>query len=307
MIPPPTQRPDSVGRVAEADGRATVCVPAYNESRNIGGLLDSLHDECNRGTPLGPILVEASGSSDRTGDVVREHTAGWPQVRLIEKPERLGLARALSEMLQEVDTPIVVRVDADVRLPPGVLGRLLPHLREPGAGIVGPRIMPGASGRRLLDAITHAEYFIHDRVSRVLPKITNVQIFWKFDAPLPHDVETEDIMLQSLATEGGRRPVYVPGETVYIEPPSSIRAYVRQRVRVVSSERWYHARTGRDLPSTADPKIVVPAMFEAAGKDPMSGRGLVLFLLIEAAARLYVRARYAVVGHVGLDTWQSVR
>lgn len=289
------------------DTSATVCIPAYNEARTIGALLDQLRREIRAGTPLGTILVEASGSTDNTGEVVREIGRDWPGVRLLQRPERLGLAGAISEMLKEVRTSRVVRIDADMTLSPGGVGRLLACLEDPSVGIVGPRIVPTPSGRRVLDTVLRAMYGLHDSVCRISPKITNVQVFRRFEADFPHDVETEDIMLQALATESGLRAVYVREELAFTDPPHSIRAFVRQRIRVISSEEWYAQRTRREGPPTGKPRLIAPAMFDGLRSREIPVQGLLLFASLELASRIFVRVRSALVGHVDLTVWESVR
>src|SRR6202011_1537934 len=69
--------------------RVSVAVPAYNEERNIGLLIDSLRSQKTRRAEIAEIVVVASGCTDRTAEIVRERQKrrGTP-VRLIVEPTR---------------------------------------------------------------------------------------------------------------------------------------------------------------------------------------------------------------------------
>ena len=82
--------------------RVSIAVPAYNEERNIGQLLDSLRAQRTKRAKIVEIVVIASGCTDRTASIVRERAArpGVP-VRLIEEPERRGKVNAINTYLRE--------------------------------------------------------------------------------------------------------------------------------------------------------------------------------------------------------------
>ena len=318
----PREGPDEVSRssqrLSDADNLprsqepaqslgATICIPALNESANLSRLFPALREEGRLGAKIEAVLVEASGSTDDTTEVVHREQVAWPIVRLLQQPQRLGLAGALSRMFEMVKTPFVVRLDADVTFPPGTLYRLLQALGRPGVGMVGPRIVPLNSGHRWLDATLSAEYGIHDQVSRISPKLTNLQIFRRLNAGLPHDVEVEDIMLQALVADSGLQAVYVSQEIAYIAPARSLRAHAKQRTRVISQEKWYGQLTGREPPPTARPRIIARAILGGLRENQISPSGLSLFLAIELASRFYVQLQYAVLGHVSRVTWPSAR
>lgn len=290
-----------------AQHSATVVVPAYNEARGIGSLLDALHQEVRSGVPIGLIIVEASGSTDGTVGIVRQRQSAYGGIRLMYRPERLGLAQSIQEALEQCTTNVVIRIDADVTFPRGLLGRLLARLDDPSIGILGPRVQASPTGRFPLDTVVGSMYVIHDYVSRISPKITNIQVFRRFEKEVLSDSESDDVMIQSLATESGLRALYVEDETVFTEPPRSLIGFIRQRVRCISAETWYVQRTRRDGPPTGRPSIVLRAIARALRSKEVTHGGLALFLFIEISARAYVRARYLLLGHEILTTWHSVR
>ena len=84
--------------------RVSVAVPAYNEERNIGLLIDSLRAQKTRRAEIVEIVVVASGCTDGTADIVRERQKrrGTP-VRLIVEPTRRGKVAAINTYLAHTD------------------------------------------------------------------------------------------------------------------------------------------------------------------------------------------------------------
>src|SRR5438094_1268067 len=84
--------------------RVSVAVPAYNEEKNIGLLIDVLRAQRTRRAEISEIVVVASGCTDRTAEIVRQRQAqrGVP-LRLIVEPERHGKVAAINTYLRHGD------------------------------------------------------------------------------------------------------------------------------------------------------------------------------------------------------------
>jgi glycosyltransferase involved in cell wall biosynthesis len=128
-----------------ADGaRRIAIVPAYNEERNIGALLDELRAF----DPGLEVVVVSDGSVDRTAEVAAEHGA-----HVVALPFNLGIGGAVQTGFRfafERDYDVVVRVDGDGQHDPAQLGRVLGPLLHGDADIVvGSRFAgDSASGYR---------------------------------------------------------------------------------------------------------------------------------------------------------------
>jgi succinoglycan biosynthesis protein ExoA len=89
-VPPPSagERTVSPGEPGTAPRpRLSVVLPVLNEARDLGTLLDQL---CAQDPVPGgvEILVADGGSTDGTRERVRERTRRWPELRLIDNPDR---------------------------------------------------------------------------------------------------------------------------------------------------------------------------------------------------------------------------
>ncbi|HWP36348.1 MAG TPA: glycosyltransferase [Gemmatimonadales bacterium] len=114
----------------------TVIVPAFNEAQTLGDTLRSL-----QGQTVLPrqIIVVDDCSTDGTADVA--HSFG---VTVVRPPANTGSkAGAQTFGLAQVETPLVMAVDADTVLAPDAIERLLPAFESPdvaaACGFVLPR------------------------------------------------------------------------------------------------------------------------------------------------------------------------
>ena len=102
--------------------RLSIVIPAYNEAEYLGECLRSVLAEIQRAGKAAEIevLVIDNGSTDRTGEVAGEFAG----VRVISEPQK-GLTRARQKGLSEARGQALAFVDADTRMPPGWIDRVL--------------------------------------------------------------------------------------------------------------------------------------------------------------------------------------
>ncbi|MFC6646053.1 glycosyltransferase family 2 protein [Granulicella cerasi] len=100
--------------------RLSFVVPAYNEEATLAECIESILAQTAQLTEPAQIVVVNNASSDGT----REVALRYPQVTLVDEP-RKGLTYARQAGLAAVDGDIVANVDADSRLTPGWVARVL--------------------------------------------------------------------------------------------------------------------------------------------------------------------------------------
>lgn len=123
-----------------------VIIPTYNESGNIGRMLDVL---MGLGEPL-HVLVVDDNSPDGTASVVRDAMGRWSgRVHLMERPGKLGLGTAYAVgfgWALDHDYQMVVEMDADFSHDPHDVPRLVGQVRSGDADLViGSRYCQGIS------------------------------------------------------------------------------------------------------------------------------------------------------------------
>ena len=112
--------------------RMSVIVPAYNEQDYLAACLESVLAELARNPERGPfeVIVVDNASTDRTAEVA----ARFPGVRVVLEP-RKGLTRARQCGLDQARGTILAYVDADTRMPPGWVGKVLDALDDNGGNV----------------------------------------------------------------------------------------------------------------------------------------------------------------------------
>jgi glycosyltransferase involved in cell wall biosynthesis len=101
-----------------------VLIPAYNAERTLVSALRSIQDQTVADIRL---IVVNDGSTDRTGDLLREIAAADPRVVAIDTPNR-GIVGALNLALEQATAPIIARHDADDLAFPDRFARQLAYL-----------------------------------------------------------------------------------------------------------------------------------------------------------------------------------
>ena len=119
--------------------RLSIVIVTYNSGREIDLVLGSLTQHVPATSH--EIVVVDNASSDRTPAIVRDK---WPEVRLIESGANLGFAAANNRAIRTSSSELVLLLNPDTRVPPGVIDRLVAQLdARADVAVVGPRIVDG--------------------------------------------------------------------------------------------------------------------------------------------------------------------
>jgi dolichol-phosphate mannosyltransferase len=152
------------GEAHGASGRRAqvvhVVLPAYNEERRIGHLLDGIDEAMEEGSLSHAVIVVDDGSTDATAAIVRQRAKRMP-ISLIEHPQNLGLGAAIRDGFaaaarQAAGRDVIVTMDADATHAPALILRMVRMLREGYDVVIASRYQPGSRqvgvpmGRRAL-------------------------------------------------------------------------------------------------------------------------------------------------------------
>lgn len=281
----------------------SIVIPAHNEGRVIGRLLDALLADVDTGTDTpadGPdIVVVCNGCTD---DTARVAGARGPRVRVVEIPTpskhtalRVGDEHARGFPRLYVDADVVVGA-ADVRALTGALAgspdllAAAPGRDVPLAGCAWPvrayyrvwqrlpAVREGLFGRGVI-AVTEPG---HARIAALPPLMA-------------------DDLAASLAFGPGERRV-VEAARVVVHPPRTWSDLVRRRIRAATSsaefERFQASqRSGAAAPSARTGTADLRALLRA---QPRLLPGVVVFVLAALAAR---RGSRKAIRNQDFSTW----
>ncbi len=241
---------------AEEDGRigCSVGIMAYNEEANIGRTLRAVLDQQGPSLRLEEVIVVASGCTDRTVPIVNEIAGQDARVRLCVQEKREGKASAINLFLKEATSPVVILIGADVIPEELALDYLCAPFKNPKIGMVGGRPVPVNDTSTFMGHAVHLLWRLHDRLSRIQPKLGEVIAFRNVISGIPTNSAVDEISIQALISQLGYQLIYEPKCVVYNKGPINVRDFLKQRRRIyaghlkVRSQQNYEASTMKVTP-----------------------------------------------------------
>lgn len=280
--------------------RVSFVVIAYNEARNIGRTLSAI--TTLTGLDDYEVVVVSDGSSDTTADVVREHAAGNPNIRLIDLPRNRGRGYARNTGIGAAEGELIATVDADIILPGDWLRRAESALD--GHDAVGGTAVPDGDVAYVYQATR-----LKPRIVGHTTAVTGSNALYRrqvfdvvgFDPALR---EGEDVALNQATTRQGLSFSTVPGLLVeHIEKksfPESLRWLFTTGKGATRQLLVYRQIRVPDLAAGAFLAGLGAGVAVAVLVSPL-GIGLPVLLLAAIAAQ-HVRSRF----ETPLARWRSV-
>lgn len=228
-------------REAPHDGRTLsvgVIVPAYNEAKVVLKTVRSLLGSSYSGLK---ILVVDDGSSDDTYELCRTAFAEEETVAVITKPNG-GKSDALNFGLRQLDTEIVVALDADTVFLPDTISMLVARLSDKRVGAVAGNAKVG-NRVNLLTKFQALEYITSQNLDRrafdyfncitVVPGAVGA---WRRDVVIEAggfttDTLAEDADLTIRILRNGHEICYAPEAVALTEAPETLADFLKQRHR----------------------------------------------------------------------------
>ena len=117
----------------------SIVIPAYNESARIGGTMEKILAFSARSGWRAEILIVNDGSDDDTAQIVRQHAAANPAVRLIENPGNHGKGYSVRNGVLHAQGQVILFSDADLSSPIEESTTLFAALAEGADVAIGSR------------------------------------------------------------------------------------------------------------------------------------------------------------------------
>lgn len=217
---------------------ASVLIPAYNEQETILKTLESLQTSKHRRFEA---LVIDDGSTDRTGEIVREFVKSDPRFRLLQKSNG-GKSTALNMGMRMAKYDIVVTIDADTILFPNAIDEMIKPFADPKVDAVCGNVEVGnvhnmLTGFQALEYITAQNFdrraFEELNAISVVPGATGA---WRRKRVLDiggyeTDTLTEDADMTIKMLVNNGKIVYAPNAKSITEAPDKMRDLAKQRFR----------------------------------------------------------------------------
>jgi glycosyltransferase involved in cell wall biosynthesis len=288
--------------------KISIIIPAYNEYNNLKYLIPHLEKLNFYSWKITEILVDISGSTDGSRDLLDSFVLVNDKVYVIDTGTRDGLIKSLMRLISRAVGDIIVRMDADITFEDQALDLLINEMSDPNVGIVGPRVVPRFDNKSFVNNISATAYNIHHLVSLSHPKTTNLQVFRNVEITFPKDARVEDILIQNIILSKGFKVKYVQSSIINISPPYTLKEYIKQRVRNIEIQGWYKKYSGKSSP-TQKFQWVARAILNAFGKNTGETNlfTLLSFLTIEISCLTFARSRRIFYGHIEYQPWEQTR
>ncbi len=138
----------------------------YNEEDAIGRFFETLIPEVLKVTPNYEIVCINDGSSDRTLELLLEHHARNPRIKIINLSRNFGKESAITAGTDYCDGDAVIPMDADLQDPPELIGRFVAKWQEGFDVVYGKRrIRKGESPAKRITAWFF--YYVMNKLSEI--------------------------------------------------------------------------------------------------------------------------------------------
>jgi cellulose synthase/poly-beta-1,6-N-acetylglucosamine synthase-like glycosyltransferase len=202
---------------------------AYNEEANIGRLLKALLAQKTEKVAIDEIVVVASGCTDRTEDIVKEHAAADSRIRLLTQARKEGKASAVNLLLRNTDCEVIVLESADTLPLENTIETLVSPMTDPKVGMVGSRPVPVNSQDSLMGYAAHLVWELHHQVSLRHPKMGEAIAFRNAFSQIPHDSAVDEASIEPLIVGQGLSLRYAPEAVIYNKGPETVAEFVKRR------------------------------------------------------------------------------
>ncbi|MDH5779664.1 MAG: glycosyltransferase [Candidatus Bathyarchaeota archaeon] len=267
--------------------KTIIGIPAFNEEKNIGKLLDFLIKDIPK--EINSIYVVSSGSTDRTDAIVISRQEKNPTISLVSEPVRGGKSSAVNTILSKgKDHDAIVCIDAD-HLPTGSSIKLIVEsLKNDRLGVVSGRLIPVDDASKLQGFCVHLTYNLHHLISLDTPKISGEFMAFrtKVVTKLLPMIVNDDVYIQMIFKNKGYEVGYCPEAKVYLKGPSTVVEFFQQRRRIFIGHHQIRQLFGRVAPTMKWPGW--KAIFRACPIKGMRAKFyLLIFLALQGSALLF--------------------
>lgn len=277
----------------------SILIPAYNEEKNIGKLLEALiKQKIFPPFRLREIVVIASGCTDRTEDIVKDFLRVNKKIKLISLPRRIGKAHAINYFLKGSREEVIVMISAD-NLPADeyTINTLLQPLLDEDVGVVCGRPIPINPPTTLTNKISSLIWHLHHKISLFSPpKVGELIAFRNVVKKIPEDTLADEERISAILQMKGYKVIYEKDAVVYNKAPEKISELIEQRKRIFIGHLLIKKEMGYTVPTLELKRLLLVIIREIAS-NPRKILTILPLALVEIFCRIlgvfsYLRGGY---------------
>lgn len=258
----------------------TIVIPAFNEQSNIAYITRQVLDEpWGDGFALDEVIIVDDCSEDRTQEITADLARADGRVRVIRHAQRGGKNAGMRTGLSASRSPIVVFLDADVRLGAQCVTKMVALLRDNSSLTAASCILEPLSARSWHERASRFQLLLVAELGRLghgsLARVYSLRTVATSGLALPDTVYDDIYILRWLRNYGYRYALQTDA-TAYVRAAHGLRDFAKQTIRT-----WRAAEAlDRLLPDKTPPAerrgrgVVARALGRAIAREPM---GFVLY------------------------------
>jgi len=289
----------------------TICcsvgITAHNEEKNIGKLLDAMIHQKLDQVEISEIIVVASGCTDNTVEIIREHASQDVRIKLFVQENREGKTSAINVFLQNAREDICVLESGDTLPREDSIENLVKLFENPSVGMTGAQKVPVNVPEHVVGYMSHLRLQMEHQLCLEIPRTGELIAFRKVFTHLPPDVAMDEAFVEAIVIKRGLEVHYAPDALVYNMGPETLGEFIMQRRRNYAGHLHLRRKYGYRV-SSLDSTRVLRIGFEEVWKAVRLVGTLVALALVEGLARFlgaydyYIKGRKHVVWDIAWTT-----
>lgn len=161
---------------APSEKLISLVIPIYNEERNIPVLVREIVKNANALPYEFEFVLVDDGSADNSVDVIQRYAAREKRIRLVQLARNFGKESAVSAGLGEAKGDAVIIMDADLQMPPALIGEFLQKWEQGGEVVVGVFAERNMSRIRAMGARTFYSLMQRMGQTKITPNATDFRL-----------------------------------------------------------------------------------------------------------------------------------
>jgi len=213
----------------------SICVPAFNEGKNIENILQALVEQKTENVHINKIVVVSSASTDETDSIAERFAQGYSNVFLIRQNERKGKASAINAALGVISDDVIIIESADTVPDPDCIENLCaPFITDKKLGMVGGAPHPINDKNTFLGYIIHSWWWFH----RNIPRFGEIIAYRNVLPRISTTTAVDEAYIQAKIVKMKYKVMHIDSAIVRNKGAETIGDLIKQRRRVMNG----HAR-----------------------------------------------------------------
>jgi cellulose synthase/poly-beta-1,6-N-acetylglucosamine synthase-like glycosyltransferase len=242
--------------------RCSVGITVYNDEANIGQLLDAIRHQRLHQVAITEIIVVASGCTDRTEDIVREHAAQDPRIRPFVQAKREGKTSAINIFLANARENICVLESGDTLPHEDAIENMVRMFADPGVGMTGAHKVPVNTPEHIVGYLSHLRLKMEHQLCLEIPRLGELIAFRKVFDRIPSDVAMDEAFVEALVIRRGLQVRYAPDAVVFNMGPETLGDFIKQRRRNYAGHLHLKEKYGYRVSSLESGRVLRLALGE---------------------------------------------